>query len=92
MNFRAIEIAKYAFYTDGTLNDTMKKNIRAKISSYLQRAEALKAPADTPAAPTPALANPTAAREDPDALQIMQKFQGYIHFISFDSISIGFRL
>ena len=53
----------------------MKQNIRNKITTYLNRAEELKEPQTK----TPVATNTSGgseASEDPDAVRMMQKFQG----------------
>ena len=73
-NFREIKTATYALDIDGALNDIMKKTIRAKITSYVKRAEELKALPNTSPAPVPV--NPAGPKEDPETAQMMEKFQG----------------
>lgn len=62
------------YLIDGSLNDTMKKTVRAKAAAYLKRAEELKGITNTPPALAPA--NGAVPNVDPDAAQMMQKFEG----------------
>ena len=60
------------YLIDGSLNDTLKKTVRAKAAAYLKRAEELKGITNTPPPPT----NSAVPNGDTDAAQMMQKFEG----------------
>ncbi len=68
----------------------MKKNIRAKVDSYLKRAEALQTVPNRSAAAAPAAGTPIAASntngqrratEDADVTNAMEKFKGKCYLI-----------
>ena len=57
---------------DESLNDTLKRTVRAKAAAYLRRAEQLKKITNIPPAPvTTPIPN-----DDPDVVQMIQQFQG----------------
>jgi vacuolar protein-sorting-associated protein 4 len=78
----------YLLCVDGAMNDAMKQNIRAKVNSYLKRAEEIKNISKNGSNKKKAVPEGGNSKDnkdddesgDPDRKRMMQKFEGQFNF------------
>jgi hypothetical protein len=83
-NENKLDLKNVFVYIDAAMNDAMKQNIRAKVNSYLKRAEEIKenskkGPGKKKAVPEGGNSKDNKDNDDsddPDRKRMMQKFEG----------------